>query len=246
MMLMTAVRRDGAFDGVGQSDQAGALPVGQLPLRADWLLPRPRLVPPAVDCPATTCRRPRRQRLRLVLLALRPFLPPAPRPQGRRSLHPDSVTRQERNERIRVPAWLQDERPKTRADCQPGGSNQHRPCPWVGCRHHLALEVSEDYGTIRPNFEGVLDGRKRPLGDMSGVPETCALDVAERQDPDTGGYAGLLALIEAAKGNGMPADLLPLEKVGEYGSVTLERTRQIERQAVLEVRRKLIRLRVLP
>ncbi len=30
-------------------------------------------------------------------------------------------------------------RPKTRADCQA----EARPCPWVGCRHHLLLEVAK-------------------------------------------------------------------------------------------------------
>lgn len=32
-------------------------------------------------------------------------------------------------------------RPRTRAECPPreGG---HRECPWQGCRHHLALQVT--------------------------------------------------------------------------------------------------------
>lgn len=60
---------------------------------------------------------------------------------------------------------LQDERPRSRADCIRGP----RPCPWVGCRHHLYLDVKEG-GYLRYNFPD------RALEDLD---ETCALDVAE-------------------------------------------------------------------
>ena len=58
-------------------------------------------------------------------------------------------------------------RPQTRGDCV----NGPRPCPWVGCRHHLALDVHPSTGNIKHNFPGV------ELEDMA---ETCALDVADR------------------------------------------------------------------
>lgn len=68
--------------------------------------------------------------------------------------------------------WLSDpvasstpERPKTRADCIDGP----RPCPWVGCRYHLALDVTTN-GSIKLNF---------PNLEIAELPETCALDVAE-------------------------------------------------------------------
>lgn len=54
-------------------------------------------------------------------------------------------------------------RPKTRGDCIGGP----RPCPWVGCRHHLFLEVKEN-GNILFNFKS--------LSEMSW---TCSLDVAD-------------------------------------------------------------------
>lgn len=41
-------------------------------------------------------------------------------------------------------------RPTTRADCE----QEARPCPWVGCRHHLALEVAESKGTQRTTPSG--------------------------------------------------------------------------------------------
>jgi hypothetical protein len=59
------------------------------------------------------------------------------------------------------------ERPKTRGDCKGG----IRPCPFVGCRFHLYLEVSHA-GSVTVNFDG-------EVWDMG---ETCALDVADRGD----------------------------------------------------------------
>lgn len=60
-----------------------------------------------------------------------------------------------------------DERPKTRGDCAGG----QRPCPWVGCRHHLYLDVNPSTGAIRIVF---------PDLEPWDMVETCALDVAER------------------------------------------------------------------
>ena len=67
-------------------------------------------------------------------------------------------------------AWLgdvpiHDARPRTRGDCVDGA----RPCPWVGCRHHLYLEVTA-HGAISPNTA-------RAPEEME---ESCALDVADR------------------------------------------------------------------
>jgi hypothetical protein len=60
-----------------------------------------------------------------------------------------------------------DARPKTRGDCVDGP----RPCPWVGCRHHLYLEVSEATGRIKVAFPGA-----KPWH----LAESCSLDVADR------------------------------------------------------------------
>ena len=49
-------------------------------------------------------------------------------------------------------------RPRTRADCIDGP----RPCPFVGCRHHLAIDVNRS-GSIH----------------HTGARESCVLDVAE-------------------------------------------------------------------
>lgn len=86
-----------------------------------------------------------------------------------------------------------EERPRHRGDCMPGGCNAERPCPWAGCRYHLALEVGRT-GALTINF---------PDREIDELPDTCALDVAER-----GG--------------------LTLEEVGARMNLTRERVRQYE------------------
>jgi len=55
--------------------------------------------------------------------------------------------------------------PATRADCP-----IRRPCPYVTCRHHLALDTSR-LGRVRWAF---------PDLDPTEVPCSCSLDLAER------------------------------------------------------------------
>ena len=62
------------------------------------------------------------------------------------------------------------ERPLVRGDCLAGGSNAARPCPWVSCAYHLALDVSEDSGNIKLIFPGV---------EVHDMAHTCALDLAD-------------------------------------------------------------------
>lgn len=57
-------------------------------------------------------------------------------------------------------------RPRTRADCVGG----QRPCPWAGCRHHLALDVT-DAGSLKVYRD-----------DLEAMPDTCSLDVADRSE----------------------------------------------------------------
>lgn len=58
------------------------------------------------------------------------------------------------------------QRPQTRADCAGGV----RPCVYVSCKYHLAIDVNEA-GSIKVNFGHF---------DFERMPETCALDVADR------------------------------------------------------------------
>jgi hypothetical protein len=62
-------------------------------------------------------------------------------------------------------------RPMTRGDCLSGGCNGERPCPFVSCKYHLYVDVNPDNGTIKLNFPGL---------ELDQIPETCALDVADR------------------------------------------------------------------
>ena len=59
-------------------------------------------------------------------------------------------------------------RPTTRGDCK----QVERPCPYVGCRYNLYLDVTEN-GTIKINFPWIT-----PLDIPPDV--SCALDIAER------------------------------------------------------------------
>lgn len=73
-----------------------------------------------------------------------------------------------------------------------------RPCGFVSCRHHLYLGVNERTGSIKLNFPGL---------EVWDLPESCALDVADRGE-------------------------MTLEAVGELMNLTRERVRQLEASAL--------------
>jgi len=58
-------------------------------------------------------------------------------------------------------------KPKTRGECKDGP----RPCPFVSCRHHLALDIGETTGHVWERYPGK---------DLAELEHTCALDVADR------------------------------------------------------------------
>ena len=81
-------------------------------------------------------------------------------------------------------------RPTTRGECRAAA----RPCPWVGCRYHLLIEVTSS-GGLQLNGAGT-EGRPAALSSsapsvvvevwtddalelLEVMPYTCALDVAE-------------------------------------------------------------------
>lgn len=91
---------------------------------------------------------------------------------------------------------LRSMRPKTRADCKDG----LRPCPFVGCRYHLYMEVGSGQSkTILPNFMEA---------DPLEIPETCALDFADKNGKTT------------------------LDAVGKALNLTRERIRQIQKEFI--------------
>ena len=94
------------------------------------------------------------------------------------------------------------DRPRTRGDCE----DAPRPCPWVGCRHHLAIDVRDNYtGKIHGHFAGVLEG------DLSGMTQTCSLDVSDQGEHT-------------------------LEQVAKYSGVTRQRVEAIEHVAQARAR----------
>ena len=93
------------------------------------------------------------------------------------------------------------ERPRSRGDCQ-HGPHAERPCPFVSCKHHLYLDVNERTGSIKVNF---------PDLEVWDLPETCALDIADR-----GG--------------------ITLEEVGEIMNLTRERIRQLETRGLAKLK----------
>lgn len=92
------------------------------------------------------------------------------------------------------------ERPRTRGECP-----ETRPCPWVSCKYHLYLDVRPRFGRIKLTF---------PDLEPWEMPETCALDVADR-----------------ASGEGTT-----LQEVGKFLNITRERVRQIEESALGKLR----------
>lgn len=95
--------------------------------------------------------------------------------------------------RLLIVEYPDVERPQTRADCEYGP----RPCPFVSCRHHLYLDANPS-GSITIHHGDV---------DVGDIPETCALDVAEKGEHT-------------------------LEEVGDILAITRERLRQIEAKAL--------------
>ena len=78
-----------------------------------------------------------------------------------------TLTQREVLEGKALQEWMDIRRPRTRGDCRDG----LRPCPFVGCKYHLYLDVNPDTHSIKKNF---------PHKDVWELDDTCALDVAER------------------------------------------------------------------
>jgi hypothetical protein len=68
---------------------------------------------------------------------------------------------------LRTLALYEQDRPRVRSDCSPGGVNGERPCPWASCRHHLAFDLSQS-------------GNVREVAGWDEGGASCSLDVAEQ------------------------------------------------------------------
>lgn len=96
-------------------------------------------------------------------------------------------------------------RPRTRSDC----SRVPRPCPYVGCKHHLYLDLSP-IGSIQVRFEG----------EPWDMKDSCALDVAER---------GGCSLRDTAKALGVVCERV--RQIEETGLVKVRRLLNAERNS---------------
>lgn len=107
-------------------------------------------------------------------------------------------------------AQLDRLRPRCRSECRGGP----RPCPWVGCRYHLMLDV---------HGRSILAARARMPETMR---ETCALDVAERGGLSIAEIAELLDLSTTRVGQielcARAHAQLGYMSIGEYGSADEE------------------------
>lgn len=95
-------------------------------------------------------------------------------------------------------------RPRTRGQCKDGP----RPCPWVGCKHHLYLEIARVGSVKIPHVDKY--GR---ILDPWQLSESCVLDVVD-ENPDG----------------------VTLNDVGELFRISRERVRQIEDKAGATIR----------
>jgi hypothetical protein len=117
--------------------------------------------------------------------------------------------KQMRKDELRLGAQLYPvrdyDRPRTRAECL----NGERPCPFVGCKYHLYLDVSVR-GGIKFNF---------PDLEVWELAETCALDVAERPGGVTLEEVG--AIMNLTRERIRQLEALGLERLEEAGLLDL-------------------------
>ena len=110
------------------------------------------------------------------------------------------------------PARRPEARPRTVGECVAAGLGRARPCPWVSCAYHLALEVTPSGGLW---VNGLSDAPVGPDGvpvvDLAAMPATCALAAAE----------------------GGPRTL---DEIGAALGLTRERVRQLEAVALARAR----------
>jgi len=100
------------------------------------------------------------------------------------------------------------ERPRKRGDCADGP----RPCPWVACRHHLALDVDNITGRVRIVI---------PVERLDQARDTCSLDVADRGGASEREVAELLDLGQgsvskvSSRGEGRLLRLPVIQELGQ-------------------------------
>ena len=83
------------------------------------------------------------------------------------------VSLPELDEKLYPPLEKIPQRPMVREACEHGP----RPCPWVGCRYHLYLDVYTTGDPENPTPGLIIHHPELEPGEL---PETCQLDLAQR------------------------------------------------------------------
>lgn len=121
-----------------------------------------------------------------------------------------------------------------------------RPCPWVGCKHHLLLDVNEETGTITLNVGRVMvpsatrrrkttlvrrvnvvsEKNKSPgaVGVQNKKLDHATSKLFEEFESIVGGSGRMTCVLDCVEGETSHT----LEQVGDLFGVTRERIRQIE------------------
>lgn len=127
----------------------------------------------------------------------------------KRTLSMKRLSRAEREELRSLSLGVSElfsQRPRIRGECQGG----ERPCPWVSCKYHLYLDINPKTGSIKLNWRG----------EPWEMPQTCALDVAERAVGIN--YAG--------------THQTTLTQISTLIGLARERARQIEAESLAKLR----------
>lgn len=107
-------------------------------------------------------------------------------------------------------------------DGYPDGINCARPCPFVSCKHHLFVDVSERTGGMKMNFPqfNVWDLSSLSVEELNAMTDDQLADMREER--------GRASILPSCSLDVSDAGPITLEKVGDYFGVTRERARQLE------------------
>lgn len=130
-------------------------------------------------------------------------------------------------------------RPKVRSECE-GAS---RPCPWLGCKYNLLLDVTEAGGIIFNHGRRVeiTDGRRAKNVERR-LPIIGARPSQHHNDLFVSNLERLIEDIDTIEANNCLLDLVEngrtftLEQTGDLLNITRERVRQIEAKALKRAR----------